>query len=283
MLKLEEYIAKRKTEDGMNEFDKDLRVKNNSIAINYVLEYFEHYIDLSEADEQTIVKTKKTEKYRKALRAHDPDVIDWLVNLNILYGCWLDRVIVHQIDDPYFFLYTEDEEFNAMAYKLYYKLIEKYSYLNGTQEKIKKFLIGHQRKEAVFPKWFKNTRITDEIDLWIQETYNKYGINLYKCFSEYVESYLSDLDRWPASCKIKSEYYEKHKNINSSSFLRWEYDISKSDDIFDLNSFYRNMPKKAFLKRKKHYIEIMFHYLAGDISQTGKEKWLDYKNKYLDI
>ena len=279
MLKLEEYIAKRKSEDGMNEFDKELRIKNNRIAINYVLEYFENYIDLSESDEQTIVKTKKTEKYRKALRAHSPDVIDWLVNLNIVYGCWLDRVIVHQINDPYFFLYTEDEEFNTMAYKIYYKLIDKYKYLNGAQEKIKDFLIGHQRKEAGFPKWFRNIRITDEIDLWIQETYKKFGINLYKCFSEYVDSYLSEPNRWPVSCKIKSKYYEKFKDIAPSSSLCWEYDISKSDDIFELNSFYRDMPKKPFIKGKKHYIEILFYYLADD----GQEQWTDYKNKYLDI
>lgn len=36
-MKLEEYILKRKTEDGINEFDRDKRAENTRICVNYVL------------------------------------------------------------------------------------------------------------------------------------------------------------------------------------------------------------------------------------------------------
>ena len=37
-MKLEEYILKRKMEDGINEFDKDKRAENTKICVNYVFE-----------------------------------------------------------------------------------------------------------------------------------------------------------------------------------------------------------------------------------------------------
>ena len=49
MLKLEEYIAKRKKEDGMDEFDKSKRSENTKMAVNYVFEYFNQYIDITES------------------------------------------------------------------------------------------------------------------------------------------------------------------------------------------------------------------------------------------
>ena len=39
-MRLEEYILKRKMEDGINEFDKGKRAENTRICVNYVFEYF---------------------------------------------------------------------------------------------------------------------------------------------------------------------------------------------------------------------------------------------------
>ena len=44
-MKLEEYILKRKTEDGINEFDRDKRAENTRICVNYVFEYFNNYLE----------------------------------------------------------------------------------------------------------------------------------------------------------------------------------------------------------------------------------------------
>ena len=44
-MKLEEYILKRKTEDGINEFDRDKRAENTRICVNYIFEYFNNYLE----------------------------------------------------------------------------------------------------------------------------------------------------------------------------------------------------------------------------------------------
>ena len=41
---LEEYVIKRKREDGINEFDLEKRMENTRICVNYIFEYFNNYL-----------------------------------------------------------------------------------------------------------------------------------------------------------------------------------------------------------------------------------------------
>lgn len=56
---LEEYIVKRKREDGINEYDLEKRSENTRICVNYIFEYFNNYLDLKPADEKTVRMNKK--------------------------------------------------------------------------------------------------------------------------------------------------------------------------------------------------------------------------------
>lgn len=49
MLRFEEYIARRKKEDQLNEFDVNARPENIKICVNYVFEYFNSYLSIAEA------------------------------------------------------------------------------------------------------------------------------------------------------------------------------------------------------------------------------------------
>lgn len=64
---LEEYIIKRKREDGINEFDLEKRMENTRICVNYIFEYFNNYLDTRPADEKTVLHEQKVDKYRKIL------------------------------------------------------------------------------------------------------------------------------------------------------------------------------------------------------------------------
>ncbi len=52
MLSIEEYIARRKKEDRLNEFDNEARSQNLKICLDYVFEYFNNYLNTTEADEK---------------------------------------------------------------------------------------------------------------------------------------------------------------------------------------------------------------------------------------
>lgn len=58
MLTIEEYIAKRKREDGLVEFDPESRMKSARLCSNYVFEYFDTYLTLDHGEQKTILSNK---------------------------------------------------------------------------------------------------------------------------------------------------------------------------------------------------------------------------------
>ena len=79
-MKLEEYILKRKTEDGINEFDREKRTENTRICVNCVFEYFNNYLETTKGEEKTIQKEAELERVRQArqriLRFNDEILFD---------------------------------------------------------------------------------------------------------------------------------------------------------------------------------------------------------------
>jgi hypothetical protein len=59
MLSIEEYIAPRKKEDKLNEFDIDARTQNMKICVDYIFEYFSNYLNITEAEEKTVLHDEK--------------------------------------------------------------------------------------------------------------------------------------------------------------------------------------------------------------------------------
>lgn len=71
MLNLEEYIAKRKREDRVNEFDIDSKADNLRICVNYVFEYFNQYLKIDQMEQKTFLNDERLEKYKKQLDLYD--------------------------------------------------------------------------------------------------------------------------------------------------------------------------------------------------------------------
>ena len=67
MLTIEEYIHKRKVEDGINEKIKEKRLENLRICTNYIFEYFVNYMDSLPEDEKTILLTQKKRTRKRLL------------------------------------------------------------------------------------------------------------------------------------------------------------------------------------------------------------------------
>ncbi len=78
MISIEEYIAQRKKEDKINEFDKNACIKNIKICIDYIFEYFSNYLNMTEAEEITLLHNEKLDKYRQLLNDYEPEVREWL-------------------------------------------------------------------------------------------------------------------------------------------------------------------------------------------------------------
>lgn len=105
-MRLEEYIFKRKKEDGINEYDLDKQLENTRICVNYVFEYFNNYLETKSADEKTVLHEQKIEKYRNIIRDYDNEVKDWLVSLYASYGKYMHKNLMNFIVDDYFCFMT---------------------------------------------------------------------------------------------------------------------------------------------------------------------------------
>ena len=274
MLKLEEYIAKRKKEDLLNEFDKDKKDNNLKICVNYIFEYFNNYLNITELEERTILKNEKLEKYRRQLENYEPEIQEWLVNIYSEYGNFLDKSIGKRIknEEIYFFLMNEESEFRSLSYECYAKYIKKFPYLKGQEEKLYKFLKEYHRVESQLESE-NNPSINQEIDEWIEKTKNKYGVNLYRFASNWVNYFYENKKLWDAGHKIKTQ---------DTPFVWYIYNYKNGSNLFNIDSLYRNMPKKSFTKGRKQEFEILFMYCWLHEIDSDDDYWQEYLDKVLN-
>lgn len=124
MLTIEEYMARRKKEDQINEFSLKDRTANMKICVDYVFEYFNQYLDITKMDEQTILNDERLDKYRKSISLIE--VQDWLVQIYDDHNKQIDRSIGRSLKkDDLFFLYNTDNEFRSSSYEIYALVIKK--------------------------------------------------------------------------------------------------------------------------------------------------------------
>ena len=263
-MRLEEYIYKRKTEDGINEFDREKRAENTRICVNYIFEYFNNYLETTAGEEKTVLHDEKIEKYAHIVEKYSGDIQDWLVDIYSSYGKYLHRTLPTYIKDPFFLLFDSEAEFRALSYEVYPKLIKRYKFLNGQAEMIYQFLKDEHRVRNLVSEENELPHITDGIDEWLNKTYSKYGVNLYAFCYEYIMEYSEHPEKWPKGHKIKSKYYDEymkseHKYKVSPSFL-YDYDVRQKNNLFGLDMLYRSMPKKPFIKGKKQELECILMY-----------------------
>ena len=162
-MKLEEYILKRKLEDGINEFDLNKRMENTRVCVNYVFEYFNNYLDTAPADEKTVLHEQKVDKYRKVLSQYSPDIQDWLISLYSSHGKYMHKQLINLITDDYFLLYDRELEFRALSYDVYPKAIKRFKFLEGQSEMVFRFIKEvHRIKNAFHP--YTDFYISDDIN-----------------------------------------------------------------------------------------------------------------------
>jgi hypothetical protein len=271
LITIEDYIAQRKREDKINEFDMDLRMENMKICVNYVFEYFNNYLEITEVEEQTALNNERLNKYRKQLLNYNREVQDWLMDIYNEHDKQINRTIGNfLLKDDFFLLYNTDSEFRSLSYDCYADVIKSHFYLKGQTEMLFLFIKDYHRIKSEPNNEFKTINITDEINFWIENTWKKYQINLWEFAFNWVNNFYNNEDLWSSKSKQKSK----------DSWRKYEYDYKQKNNLFNINSLYRRIPKKPFIKGRKQELEILMmyfwlHQLEGDDGGY----WEEYLNK----
>lgn len=282
---LEEYIIKRKRQDGINEYDLDKRLENTRICVNYVFEYFNNYLETNPADEKTVLHEQKVDKYRKMISQYNPDVQEWLVSLYSSHGKYMHKQLMNLITDDYFLFYDSEAEFRALSYEIYPKAIKRFKFLEGQSEMVFLFIKEAHRIRNSFHPYESDFYISDDINVWIFDTYSKHGVNVYNFCYEWVHSFYDNPEIWPKGHKLKSEYYERRsefKGINLGSSFFWDYDYKQKSNLFGLDDLYRCMPKKSFIRGRKQELEAILLYCWLHGVTADDEYWYEYSQNVLE-
>ena len=273
MIRLEEYIAKRKTEDHLNEFDMDQKVSNIKKSIDYIFEYFDNYLPLQGAENHSAEENERFNKYAKALREYSPELRKWFLTIYDETGHQVNKTIQKYCENKSEFLLAfEDKEFRAISYNCYAELIKKRPCLKDETEKLYQFIKEYHDVVAKRKyECFNFPKISEKITTWLDDTYKKYNVNLAVAVQRYlIYEFGDNVDMWPHGSKIKvDDPYNIHP---------YDYNYKKMINLFNINGYYSKFGNKPFLKGKKKSIEIlmMFTWL-GDVS--GEDS--DFFQKYL--
>lgn len=270
MLSIEEYIARRKKEDNINEFDFDARTYNMKICVDYIFEYFNNYLNTTEAEEKTVLHSEKLEKYRKQLDDYEPEVRDWAVSIYNKYGKQIHRYVGNILkEDDLFFLYNTDNEFRRISYDCYTKLIRKLPCIKEQTEMLFLFIKEYHRVQSQKHFEFGTPTICENISDWLENTWTKHQVNLAAFAYNWINGFYDNEDMWPTSHRKKSQY----------SFRKYDYDYKQKSNLFNLDSLYRKIPKKSFIKGRKQELEILFMYYWLHDMQGDSDYW----NEYLEM
>jgi hypothetical protein len=273
MLSIEEYIARRKKEDRINEFNVDDRMDNLRICTNYIFEYFNNYLDITEAEEKTVLHNDKLDKYRKQLDDYEPEVREWLVGIYSDYGKYMNRNIGSIVKEKeFFFLYNTDNEFRSISYDCYSRLIKKFPFLRDQTEMLFLFIKDYHRVQSLHYVNRDIPVIFERINEWIEATWAKYQVSILAFSFNWILYFSDDEDLWPSTHRKKSQY----------TWRKYDYDFKQKSNLFNIDSLYRKMPKKAFIKGRKQEFEIiMMYYWVHEIVGDDENYWNDYLVKVL--
>lgn len=271
MLSLEEYIEKRKTEDGINEFDVSQKINNIRTCINYIFEYFDQYLSIQGAERHTITENEKIRKYEKSLRNYSHAVQNWLVSIYDAYGCQINRTIgYHLIQSEAFPFMYEESEFRALSYDCYAKIIKDHAYLKNETELLCQFIKEYHRRESErYPIHIPN--FSQQITDWLNSTLEQYHVNLVMGLAGYLSYFWDTPESWPKQCRIKTD-----ECVYPDGF---KYNFRTSNNIFNINSFYLRYAHKPFIKGHKKQIEVVMMYLWLHKLEGDTENYWD---KYLE-
>lgn len=111
MLAIEEYIAKRKKKDNLNEFDFKLHSENMSTVIQYVMDYFNNYLNLEDYSYEQVKTQQIIDRFKKGITERYPESVDFVIEFYWKYKKRIDNLVekaFEEIQDSQLFYLETD-------------------------------------------------------------------------------------------------------------------------------------------------------------------------------
>lgn len=264
MLKLEEYIVKRKKEDKIDEFDFKKHSANMASIIKYVTDYFNNYLSLEDYDYEKIKTQQTVDKFKNDIQKKYPETHEYIISYYLNNKIRLDKYVSKAYEgmkDSELF-YKEEDYIKVAKYVIEKKLNVP---MDGMLcHKLSIMAREYKQAESESPSISEMKELDNAIVDWIKGVFRKYHVNLLNYASEvsyhYYETYVvREYDR-----ETEVFYY-----IN-------KYDYRYQENPFDINDIYARNEHREFIKDHKGELEMLIMYCWLNEEIKDLDYWAEY-------
>lgn len=267
MLTIDEYIAKMKKADKLDEFDFLKQSVNMAAVMKYVLTYFNEYLTMETCDAETIKLKQTMDKLEEEIDRRYPKSMEFILNFYMQYKIRIHKEIDKWSENiPYFSFFYCEEDFSSAAksfcisYKLKVENMEEYeSEITTLFAEIK-----HQNTEGL--NLSEMIHLDNNIVQWVKETYRQYGVNLFSFAYNLADIYHDRYVKHERERFVERPYY-----VNN-------YNHRYNNNPFDIDRIYEDNKHRPFLENKRGELEMLVMHEWLFTMVYDDDYWPEYVN-----
>ena len=267
MLTIDEYIAKMKKTDRLDEFDFTKQSENMSSVMKYVMSYFNEYLNMETCDAEEIKQKHATDKLGEETARKYPESKDFILNFYLQHKIKINKELDKWLNDiQYFPFYYSEQDFSTLAddFCASYKL--KGAEMNEYTKNIALLIAEIKKNNTDPPTTSEMVRLDHNLTSWIRETYRQYGVNLYSFAADLGYSYYERYVKYERGSYNERGYYVNH------------YNHRYNNNPFGINQIYEDNKHRPFIENKRGELEmlVMHSWLFNEVNDD--DYWPEYVN-----
>lgn len=250
MISLEEYIIKRKKEDGVDESSLKNKDQNLQLCVNYVFEYFNAYVNISNIQKEAIENDTKLKRYMHSIEHKEEKVQEWLIKIYKKHNVQINRSIELFLKrDLFFYVENSESAFRKYSYNCYAKLSKKNKFLDEYTEELYLFIKDYYTTSSKNDLEFPFAEFNDKVNKYLEDTWNQYHVNIMRFCSDYADYVYATPESWPSYAKTRTLYNDYDLHIEK---------IKKNYFNFDMH--YKRLEHLPYIKNKKNILLALIMY-----------------------
>ncbi len=267
MLTIDEYIAKMKKADKMDEFDYLKQSDNMAAVIKYVMAYFNEYLTLQTCDAEAIKMKHKRDKLEQEIESKYPKSKEFILDFYLQQRIGIHKEVKKWLEDLHYypFFYSEDDFTSAAGdFCADYKL--KSGSMNEYRSDIQALMAEIKQCDTEEPGPSEMIHLDSSLVNWVRGTYRQYGVNLFAFAYDHAYSY----DR-------RYVKYERGEWGDGSYYVN-NYNHRYNNNPFDLDRIYEDNKHRPYLQDKRGELEmlVMHEWLFNMVYDD--DYWPEYVN-----
>lgn len=268
MLTIDEYIAKMKKADKLNEFDYLKISENLSAVMKYVMSYFNEYLTMETCDAEEIKFKHAADKLQEEIERRYPKSKEFILCFYLQHRIRIHKELEKWANDiQYFTFFYSDDDFSSLAkefctsYKLNGANMNKYC--NETAILLTE--IKGCKTNAPSPS--DMFHLDNNIVSWVLNTYRQYGVNLYDFASDHAYSYYR-----------RYVQYERDDDRRGQGYYVNNYNHRYNKNSFDIDQVYEDNKHRPYLENRRGELEmlVMHEWLFTEVYDD--DYWPEYVN-----